>query len=122
MSLVRTSAARAQSPIGCGIIRLLHESTHPEVHLVTRQVKEAHFVVRRAVVDGAIERGELPLGTDTELVVELIFSPIFRRIRDTNVPVDDAFIEASVDVVLAGARAGAAVRRPKRPAAKRLRA
>ena len=51
-------------------------------------------------------------------MIELIFSPIFRRIMDTKVPVDDAFIQAALDVVLAGARASAAVKRTKRRSAK----
>ena len=111
VALLRLTAARAQSNMGRGILRMLQvERTHPEVDAVKRQLRVEHMQVRRAIVDRAIARGELPAGTDAELVVELVFAPILRRCIDGPVPADDAFIETTVAIVLAGARSGAARR------------
>lgn len=112
ITLLRHTAAKTQTPLGRGIVRTIQlERAHPEVDLVTRQMAAHHMRVRRLVVERGVERGELPEGTDVDLVVELTFAPVIRRVIAAHRPVDDAFIQAAVDVVLAGARSGAAVRR-----------
>jgi AcrR family transcriptional regulator len=115
VALLRSTAARAQSNMGRGILKMLQiERTHPEVDAVKRQLRAEHMQARRAIVERAIQRGELPPGTDAELVVELVFAPVLRRVVDGPLPADDSFIEATVAVVLAGARGGAARPRPPR--------
>ena len=69
------------------------------------------------MVERAIERGELPSDTDADLVVELVFAPVIRRAVNGMGPAEEEFLEAAVDVILAGARAGAARRRAVRPKA-----
>jgi AcrR family transcriptional regulator len=111
VTLLRRVAAKTQTPLGRGIVRTLQlERAHPEVDLVTRQMAARHLRVRRLIVERGVDRGELPEGTDVDLVVELTFAPIIRRVLSGQRLVDDAFIQAAVDVVLAGARSGAAVR------------
>jgi AcrR family transcriptional regulator len=110
--LLRHTAAKTQTPLGRGIVRTIQlERAHPEVDLVTRQMAAEQRRVRCLVVERSVLRGELPPGTDADLVVELTFAPVIRRVIAAHRLVDDAFIEAAVDVVLAGARSGAAVRR-----------
>jgi AcrR family transcriptional regulator len=113
VTLMRQVAAKTQTPLGRGIVRTIQlERAHPEVDLVTRQMAAHHQRVRRLIVERGVERGELPAGTDVDLVVELTFAPIIRRVLAGQRLVDDAFIQAAVDVVLSGARSGAAVRAP----------
>lgn len=115
VALLRLTASRAQSNMGRGILRMLQvERTHPEVDAVKRHLRAEHIQTRRAIVDRAIARGELPAETDAELVVELVFAPILRRCIDGPFPADHAFIEATVAVVVAGAKSGAARRRSAR--------
>jgi AcrR family transcriptional regulator len=112
LALVQHMVARAGGPLGRGIIRAIQaERSHPEVDLVTQKLAAAHLRVRRAVIERAIERSELPDDTDAELVVELVFAPVIRRVVHTNRRADEAFLASVVDVVLAGARSGAAARR-----------
>jgi hypothetical protein len=44
-----------------------------------------------------------------DLVLELIFAPVIKRIAFLRAPPSDDFLERVVDVVLAGAKSGAAV-------------
>ena len=87
LALLQLSAERARSPLGRGFIRMLHaERTHPEVERLMLSVKAEHLRARHAVIEEAIARSELPRGTNVELVAELIFAPVFRRIMDTGEP------------------------------------
>jgi AcrR family transcriptional regulator len=114
LTLLGALVTRAESPLGRGILRMMvNEGTHPEVGLVKRAMDADYVRARSLVVERAIERGELPRDTDVELVVELTFAPVFRRVIRGLAPPDDAFIEAAVDVVLTGVRGGAARRRAK---------
>jgi AcrR family transcriptional regulator len=123
LSLLQTIARKADSPTGCGIIRMFQtERAHPEVDQVMRPLHAEQMAVRRRVIESAILRGELPEGIDIDLVVELLFAPVIRRIATADRRADDAFIEAAVDVVLAGVRSGAAMRKGRpAPASARLR-
>jgi len=114
LSLLHALVRHAESPLGRGIVRMMmNEGTHPEVGLVRRAVATDHVRVRSLVVERAIERGELPPDTDIDLVVELTFAPVVRRVIHALSADDDGFIEAAVDVVLTGVRGGAARRRGK---------
>lgn len=121
LHLVRYSAARASTPVGRGIMRMLQlERAEPDVERVSRELAKVHLAPRRAVIEQAIRRGELPAGTNVELVIELVFAPVIKRIAFTRAH-DDAFLEAVVDVVVAGAKSGAAARKQAAPSAARRR-
>lgn len=108
--LLRYSVARSSSTLGRGLLRMLQlERTHPEVDLVAQQIAREQLHPRHVVVRRAVERGDLPEGTDVELVVELVFAPVIKRIVFARSAPDD-FLESVVDLVLAGARSGAAIR------------
>jgi AcrR family transcriptional regulator len=80
-----------------------------EVHTDAEFAKEyqARFVEpRRAparrVLERAIERGDLPPGTDVELALDLIYGPLFHRLLHVHAPLTDRFVQSVVDTVLAG--------------------
>ncbi|ACG73621.1 transcriptional regulator, TetR family [Anaeromyxobacter sp. K] len=86
----------------------------PELRALGRLVTERANQPIVAAVERGIVRGELPPETDPELVIEPIYATLqfhvfLRREQPTL-----AYIEQLVDLVLAGARAGAAVRRSER--------
>jgi len=115
LELLRGLVKRADSQLGRGFLKMMqNEGTHPEVELMKRRLHADHVRVRGVVVENAIARGELPADVDVDLIVELTFAPVIRRVMNGISPADDEFLEAAVDVVLAGARAGAARRRPLR--------
>jgi len=112
LDLLRALVKRAESPLGRGLFKMMqNEGTHPDVLRVKREAHADHVRVRGSVVERAIARGELPSDTDADLVVELVFAPVIRRVVNALAPADEEFLQATVDVVLAGARAGAARRR-----------
>ena len=55
-----------------------------------------------AVLEQAVQRGELPKNTDLELAVDLIMSPLVMRIFFTNNPADTDFISKMLDKILKG--------------------
>jgi len=80
-----------------------------EVHTDAEFAREyqARFVEpRRAparrVLERAIERGQLPPGTDVELALDLIYGPVFHRLLHVHAPLTDRFVQGVVDTVLAG--------------------
>jgi AcrR family transcriptional regulator len=56
----------------------------------------------RVVVRRGIERGELPVGTDVDLLIDLLSGPLLSRALFTMAPVDQALLETLVDVVIGG--------------------
>ena len=118
LEILRALVKRAESPLGRGLLKMMqNEATHPEVLEVKRQVHADHVRVRGNVVERGIARGELPPDTDVDLIVELVFAPVLRRVVNALAPADETFLESAVDVVLAGARAGAARKRAPHPKA-----
>jgi len=58
------------------------------------------------VVTRAIERGELPPGTEPAQLVKAVIAPIYLRLLVTADPLDEAVADHAVRVALAAARAG----------------
>ncbi|MFO0760998.1 MAG: TetR/AcrR family transcriptional regulator [Byssovorax sp.] len=108
LALARRSAAR--SKLNAGLIRtIMSEIDHPEVAAIFRALRDEHRAPWLDALGEALARGELPAGTDTRLLTELIQGPIMHRVR-MHEPVGEAFLEGVIDVVLRGAEGGAAIR------------
>jgi AcrR family transcriptional regulator len=58
------------------------------------------------IVERAVDRGELPPGTDPNLVVEAVIGPLYVRLLLTGEPIDEDFAERVAALVSAGALAG----------------
>jgi hypothetical protein len=59
----------------------------------------------RPILARAIERGELPATTDVELAIDLLYGPLYYRLLHGHAPLDQSFVRALVDTVVAGLRA-----------------
>ncbi|GAA3563572.1 TetR/AcrR family transcriptional regulator [Nonomuraea rosea] len=79
----------------------------PEVAAARRLVFEERFRRAEPVVARAVERGELPAGTDPAELLKTMISPIYFRLLLTGEPVDEGTADQAVRVTLAAARAGA---------------
>jgi len=66
-------------------------------------------------VERAIARGELPAGTDADLIFELLTGAIVDAFVPVTHVVDDRFLAGMVDLVIAGAIHAGAVRRRGAP-------
>jgi AcrR family transcriptional regulator len=103
--------ARASSPEGRVIVRVVvSERANPEVAQIARSIREERIAHLSIVVERAIERGELPEGTDAPMVLETLLAPLYHRILNQN-DVSEAYIDALITLVLEGARAGGALLR-----------
>jgi AcrR family transcriptional regulator len=101
-SLSKT-AEFAMSPIGRGLTRVIQvERAHPELEPIARSLREDFRLLREVLVQRGIDRHELPPTVDARFVHDMMTAPIFSRLFTDGEPVDAAFIEAVVDVVLSG--------------------
>ncbi|MGV8964904.1 MAG: TetR/AcrR family transcriptional regulator [Cellulomonas sp.] len=69
--------------------------------LHAQEATQRHQVVR-AVISRGINRGELPTGTDPDVVIDLLAGPVFYRRLVSTGTVDRTFAHHVVDRVLAG--------------------
>lgn len=61
----------------------------------------------REILGRAIERGEIPAGLDLEVAIDLIYGPLYHRLLHGHAPLDDTFVQATVDLALAGIKRSA---------------
>lgn len=64
----------------------------------------ARFEVSGRIFLRAIDRGELPAGTDVDFLLEMLSGPLYFHWLILGRPLDDAFLEQVADFVLAAAR------------------
>ena len=64
---------------------------------------------RRPIVERAIARGEIPKTSDPELIMDLLYGPLYHRYLNGHLPLDDAFARSVARMVAAAASDGAAV-------------
>jgi AcrR family transcriptional regulator len=58
----------------------------------------------RAIFRRAIERGEIPAGTKVEVVLDLLYGPVYHRLLHGHAPLSDRFVRDLIDTVLDGIR------------------
>jgi AcrR family transcriptional regulator len=103
-----------------GVLRIMQmERSIAAVDALARRLSDELRNERMAMVRRGIARGELPKGSDVQLVVDLVSAPVQRALL-FNEAVDESFIQRVLDVVLDGAAANAAG--PPKPRSKPARA
>lgn len=73
-----------------------------ELTATVHQLFAERLRLTAAVVERAIERGELPPGTDPNLVVETVVGPLWLRLLLTGEPLTDEFADDVVGLVTSG--------------------
>ena len=107
LAVGRSIIAFAESSEGRSILRmLLAERMEPELAEIAASLRSEREANPRALVDEAIARGELASGTDALLLMEALFGAIIQRLFISHHPLDDAFLERMVDLLLHGAARG----------------
>jgi hypothetical protein len=61
-------------------------------------------------VDEAMDRGELPEGTDAEEVIRAVSAPLYYRLLASGDPLDEATADRAAEAATTAARAGVFVR------------
>lgn len=110
IATARDMISMCASPERMGIIRMLHaEQQNPEVMAIRGKLRDESRARRYLIIERAIARGELAPTVNGALVLEAIFSPLAARLITAPEPTDDVWVRSLVDLVLAGARAQAAL-------------
>ncbi|MGW6728039.1 TetR/AcrR family transcriptional regulator [Nocardia sp. NPDC055029] len=88
-----------------GIARLLGTaialSVDPDVATARHRFWDDRFERTAPVIDKAVERGELPAGTDPREVIETLSAPLYFRLMVTDLPLDDTFVTRCIDQTIA---------------------
>jgi len=115
VALGKQVIALMRSPDGTALMRMMGTDwQHPDIADLSRQIRGEMQRSRAKLVERAIARGELPKGSDPELIVDAVISPLFGRLKH-GVSVDGRLVARFADLVLTGARhGGARARRGRR--------
>jgi AcrR family transcriptional regulator len=106
LELARTAAANAATPEVAAMARAVAAGSPHDSKLAAanRRFWAERLALDAVIVERAIERGEITGGNDPVQVIESVLGPIHLRLLLTGEPVDRAFLEGIVDVVLDGVR------------------
>jgi AcrR family transcriptional regulator len=104
LELASTAAANAATPEVAAMARAVAaEAPHDsELAAANRRFWDERLALDGAIVERAIERGEVAAGTDPRRVIEAVLGPIHLRLLLTGEPVDGAFLADIVDTVIDG--------------------
>jgi len=70
---------------------------------------------RRPIIERAIARGEISAGSDPELIMDLLYGPLYHRYLNGHLPLDESFAIGVAQMVAGAAKDGAAARRRAGP-------
>ena len=104
LELARTAAANAASPevaamARAAVAQMPHDS---RLAAANHRFWDERLALDGAIVEQAIERGEVAPDTQPRQVIESVLGPIHLRLLLTGEPINDAFLSGVVDVVVDG--------------------
>ncbi|MGW4688353.1 TetR/AcrR family transcriptional regulator [Streptomyces sp. NPDC004244] len=108
-ALARSLVATMTAPAGRALlaIALSDAMRLPQLAQAKKALFEDRFRRAEPVVTRAVERGELPAGTDPAELLKALVAPVYFRLVFTEEPVDETTADRAVDVALAAAHARA---------------
>jgi AcrR family transcriptional regulator len=100
-----------ETPTGRALTDLVAQAqSDPELAIAWRdRVVGPTRAQHRKVFERAIARGDIPAASDVDVLMDLLFGPAYHRLLHGHLPLSDRFIRRLVAVIVAGAKAGAAV-------------
>ncbi|WP_344598192.1 TetR/AcrR family transcriptional regulator [Streptomyces violaceusniger] len=101
-ALLHHAAAFSRTPLGELLLRMAVRENMAEYEEVRERFWHHRFAAGSAVLARAEQRGELRAGIDHRLVFEALMGPLHMRLLLTREPLDDAFLDGVVGLVLAG--------------------
>ncbi|HEX2466872.1 MAG TPA: TetR/AcrR family transcriptional regulator [Solirubrobacterales bacterium] len=104
LELARSAAANAATPEVAAMARAVaaQEPHNPRLAAANQRFWAERLALDAVIVERAIERGEVAAGTDPRRAIESVLGPIHLRLLLTGEPIDRAFLEGVVDVVMDG--------------------
>jgi len=89
---------------------LVLANTDPEMQAIVRRMRAERPAIPKVVFERALARGELPKGSDAQLIAATLLGTLHSRVWKGE-PAGVAFVRALVELVLAGALNGGALGR-----------
>lgn len=103
-ALARAVAGSITTPLGAALARTLAaDAGSPEMATAAGAFWDERLRLAGAIVARAVERGELSPDTDADLLLEALVGPLYLRLLGNARPLTDGFVDALVDLLLAGA-------------------
>src|SRR5205823_4704580 len=101
-------AAVLASPAGGAVLRvmLLGAPTHPRLQAMAEAFWRQRVAASDAVVHRAVDRGELPAGTDARAVVRSAVAPLYFDVLVLGRTPDERTVRLCVDATLTAIAAG----------------
>jgi AcrR family transcriptional regulator len=99
-----------RTPTGRALAGLIAEAQHdPDLATAWRDrvvgpVRAQH----RKMLERAIARGEIPAGSDVDVLMDLLYGAAYHRLLQGHLPLTDRFVQHVVSVIVAGAQDTAA--------------
>jgi AcrR family transcriptional regulator len=110
-ALTLWAGAVVGTPTGRALVGLIAEAQDDGdlargwIERVMTPVRDQH----RTMVDRAIQRGEIPVDTDVDVIMDLLYGAAYHRLLQGHLEVTPQFIELVARMVAQGARVGGAV-------------
>lgn len=83
-------------------------NTDPDLRALLRRMREQRPAIPAVIFERALARGELPKGSNVQLIASALLGPLHTTVIIKREPLDRPFIQGLVRLVVAGARAGGA--------------
>lgn len=111
-ALARALAHSMEGPVGRAVQTAMYSDAGrlPEVAEARRRIFADRFRRAEPVITRAVERGELPAGTDPVELLKTLVAPIYFRLLVSADPIGQGTADQAVRITLAAARAGALTR------------
>ncbi len=96
------------SPIGQAVVATTISDAvrTPEIGALERRFYQERFVRAEPIIVRAMERGELPAGTEPAEVIKTLIAPIYLRLLVTAEPIDAATAQHAAELAITAAQAG----------------
>jgi hypothetical protein len=109
LEVLRRWAARLVTPRHRAIMHaFLLGNTDPDMQAIVRRIREERPAIPKVVFERAVQRGELPKGSDTQLISATLLGTIHNRAHWKGEIIEESFIRALVKLVVTGAVGGGA--------------
>jgi AcrR family transcriptional regulator len=113
LALFMSATTLRSSAAGRGIVAaLIAGRGDPEVDRVCVALREMHRQPARVLLERARARGDLPLPTDVELLLDVLTGAVYARLRECPEPLDRDWVRRVIRLVLSGVGAPGGRSRP----------
>jgi AcrR family transcriptional regulator len=100
-SLIRI-VTMSNDPKNHGAMDVIASRADVELEQITHAIRTRHHEMRVVMIRRGIARGEIPATTDPNLIADMVEAPVIRRLMTFRQKVDERYVDAILDVVLAG--------------------